>query len=265
MSILMEYREKEGYTKIAGVEEGTTQKIDFGILNIKLNQIYEGDTKNKEAGLIILSGNCTIEGNGFRYVDVGMRKSVFHNKPQAVYLPIQTEFKISSRSWVEVAIFMAPSEKDGKPKLLLPEDMTYTVLGKLHWTRYAYLMIDPIISGSEDLFVGEVILPPGHWQFPPHSHDDDEEIYFFKFWPPDGFGIQMVYTEDKKIDKIYKLKNNDTVVIPTGYHPVASSPGDVLYCLWVMSPAPDRRPLILKPDSRYNWSIGAEWMVERPG
>jgi 5-deoxy-glucuronate isomerase len=260
--MLIEYKEKTGYTQIAGVKEGTSQKIDFGILDINNGQGYEGNTGDQEAGLVILSGTCTIEGEGFRYINVGERKNVFVSKPQAIYLPAGTEFRISTPSWVEIAVFMAPSGKEGKPKLMLPEDMTYTVVGRLHWARYAHFMIDPIISGSEDLYVGEVIFPPGHWQFPPHSHDYDEEIYFYKVCPQNGFGIQMVYTEDKKTDEIYKIKNNDTMVVPQGYHPVASSPGDTLYVLWVMSPAPERRPLILKPDPRYAWAVGAEWMAD---
>jgi len=260
--VLIEYTEREGHTPICGVKEGTTQKIDFGILNLKSNQVYEGHTGEKEAGIVFLSGICSVEGRGFRYAQVGERKNVFVSKPQAVYLPAGTAFKITTPSWAEMAIFMAPSRKEGRPKLMSPEEMTYTVVGRLHWARYAYFMIDPVMSGSEDLYVGEVIFPPGHWQFPPHCHDDDEEIYYYKVWPRNGFGIQMVYTEDSRVDKIYKVKNNDTVVVPSGYHPVGSSAGDTLYVLWVMSPAPERRPLILKPDPRYAWAVGAEWMAD---
>jgi len=133
--VLIEYTEREGYTPICGVKEGTTQKIDFGILSLKANQVYEGQTGEKEAGIVFLSGICTVGGRGFRYAQVGERKNVFVSKPQAVYLPAGTAFKITTPSWAEMAIFMAPSRKEGRPKLMSPEEMTYTVVGRLHWAR----------------------------------------------------------------------------------------------------------------------------------
>ncbi len=52
--------------------------------------------------------------------------------------------------------------------------------------------------------VGETINPPGNWSsYPPHKHDEHrpphevqlEEVYYFKFDPPGGFGVQLRYDE----------------------------------------------------------------------
>ena len=52
---------------------------------------------------------------------------------------------------------------------------------------------------ADYLFIGEALVPPANWaSFPPHRHDFDdlpdevdmEEIYYFRFDRPQGFGIQ---------------------------------------------------------------------------
>ena len=72
-----------------------------------------------------------------------------------------------------------------------------------------------------------------------------------------GFGLQLVYTDDRTVDEHYIVKNYDTVVIPK-YHPV-DSPGDSLYILWTL-PARDATS-ISKPDPRYAWADVCEAMV----
>ena len=62
-----------------------------------------------------------------------------------------------------------------------------------------------------------------------------EEVYFYRVRPSDGFGLQMVYTQDRSIDDSYIVRENDTVLIPKGYHPAAASPGNALYILWIMA------------------------------
>ena len=62
-----------------------------------------------------------------------------------------------------------------------------------------------------------------------------EEIYFFRFDPPQGVGFQRVYTDDRRLDAAFVVGDNDAIIIPEGYHPVAAAPGARMYYLWVMS------------------------------
>ena len=94
---------------------------------------------------------------------------------------------------------------------------------------------------SEHFYIGEGMIPSGNWSgYPPHRHDFDdlpgeidmEETYFYRFDPPQGFGIQKVYQPDGSIDETYTVKNNDTVAIAEGYHPLCGAPGYQMYYLW---------------------------------
>ena len=85
------------------------------------------------------------------------------------------------------------------------------------------------------MFIGEVLFPAGHSQFPPHKHDEDEELYYYRTHMPQGYGIQQVYNDDRSEDLIYKVYNHDMVLTPKGYHPVSAPAGNMLYVLWIMS------------------------------
>lgn len=79
-----------------------------------------------------------------------------------------------------------------------------------------------------------------------------EETYFYRFNPPQGFGIQKVYTSDGRIDETYTVRNNDTVAIAEGYHPLCGAPGYEMYYLWTMAGRVNRG-LISAKDPQHGW------------
>ena len=114
---------------------------------------------------------------------------------------------------------------------------------------------------SEHFYIGEGLIPSGNWSgYPPHRHDFDnlpeeidmEETYFYRFDPAQGFGIQKVYQPDGSIDETYTVKNNDTVAIAKGYHPLCGAPGYQMYYLWTMAGAVNRG-LISSKDPVHAW------------
>jgi len=60
-------------------------------------------------------------------------------------------------------------------------------------------------------------------------------LYYFKVDPPQGFGFQRVYTDDRSLDEAYVIENDTFVMIPRGYHPVSAAPGYRIYYLWVLA------------------------------
>lgn len=259
MSLLRHYDRQEGYVPVV---EGEMKRIGFGLLILGENGSYQGHTGDKEAGLIVLTGTCTIviEGENFCFAQIGERQSVFSGKPYAVYLPPHTSFEVQSKYWVEIAVCTAPSDVKTEPVLITPDDVIHKSLGHSVWERDAYFIIDDRIP-AKNLYIGETILAPGRWAFPPHTHDTDdpphevdmEEVYFFRTRPSDGFGVQMVYSEDRSIDDSYIVRENDAVIIPRGYHPAAASPGNALYILWIM--AGEKRLFLSRPEARYAWVV----------
>ena len=83
------------------------------------------------------------------------------------------------------------------------------------------------------LIAVEVLTPNGNWSsYPPHRHDDLEEIYYFEI-SGGGFGYQRVYDG---IDVLQEVRSGDRIDLPRGYHgPSMAPPGYDMYYLNVMA------------------------------
>jgi len=268
MNLLKKFSKKNGLTSIVTEGECGLKKVIFDLLKLSTGEIHVGNTQTNESAFIILSGRCCIAGNDFRYPHIGNRKDVFSGKPTTVYLPNNTSYEIVAETEVEIGICSAHSTLQSTPILITPEEVTEVDLGVLNWKRKAYFIIDQKVN-SENLFIGETFLPPGNWAFPPHRHDFDnypeevdmDEVYHFRINPSTGFAIQISCTDDKSRDDAYIMRNEDTVLIPNGYHPVAASPVDSVYFLWMM--AGDKRYFISRPDDNYSWVNKSENLLKQ--
>lgn len=149
-------------------------------------------------------------------------------------------------------------------------DVTTEHRGKLNWQRDVNDIITSKYEGKVDRIVlGETYSMPGQWSsYPSHKHDTDnlpfevnmEEIYHFKVNPGQGFGIQVMYSDDMSLRESYIIKNGDSVAIKNGYHPVAAAPGYQVYYLWVMAGV-DTRQLTPCDDPDHAWVKAVEKMV----
>ena len=243
-----------GVTEIVKPGDAGLKQIDFDMLCLAAGQSHTVAAENKETALVVLSGTCTVSGEGFAFEGIGKRDNVFSGKPATVYLPAGNGYTVEAVTDVEVALCKAESDREGTPLLISPEDVKEVTIGKDNWTRTAYIMVGDDVP-AHYLFIGEAIVPSGNWaSYPPHRHDKDdlpnevdmEEIYFFRFDRPGGFGIQKIYTDDRSIDETISLEENDTLLIPEGYHPVVVAPGYSMYYLWIM--AGDARKFISRQD-----------------
>lgn len=267
MSLNKKYQKNQGLTHVVTKGEKGLKKAVFDLLKMDAGESFIGDTASNESALVILSGTCSICGDGFDFQNIGTRKDVFSGKPASVYLSNHTPYEIKAITDVEIGICSAESTRKTIPVLIAPEDVLEKELGVLNWTRKAHFILDNR-ADSEFLFVGETIIPPGRWAFPPHRHDNDnlpievdmDEIYHFRTNPRTGFGIQVHYTDDKSKDDAYLLRNGDTTILAEGYHPVGASPVDSLYMLWFM--AGGKRMFLSRPDDDYMWVIMCENLLK---
>ena len=235
------------------------ERIGLEMLCLKAGESHCSSAQSKEVALIVLGGTGTIRGAEFAFEDIGSRKDVFGGKAASVYLPAGNEFEIQAKTDLEVALCSAPSDREGPAVLVPPEQVKEVTIGKDNWTRTAHLIIGDDVP-AHYLFIGEAFVPSGNWaSFPPHRHDEDslpdevdmEEIYFFRFDRPGGFGIQKIYTDNRSIDETLTVTENDTVLIPEGYHPVVTAPGYAMYYLWVMAGV--NRKFLSRLDPQHRW------------
>ena len=256
---------KRNWTKKFGKSEIFTNQDSFcQNVEIDMVKLADGQTKTysecgKEYGLVILGGKCTVAGKGFSYENIGERETVFDGNATCVYVPRNTEFTITGVGEVSIAVSKCPSENDHKPVLIKPEDVIAKDLGKPGWQRHAMFVLDERVE-ADCVYIGECWIEGGQWSsYPPHKHDDDnmpteaqtEEIYYYEFDKPQGFGIQKVYTMEGDVDEIYTVKSGDFVEIPRGYHPFHSAPGYRNYMLWIM--AGKNRGFYMTTDEEHKW------------
>lgn len=237
---------------------------EFGIINLRKGEEYAADSGQRETALVILGGQCSVLGEGFQFDHIGGRKDVFSGKPHTAYIPCGTRYRIRAEGAVEIAWAASPSRLQTPAYVIAPEQVKEAHLGKENFRRDAYLMLTDAFPAAH-LFIGEAFVPSGnHASYPPHRHDFDnlpvevdmEEIYFFRFSPEQGYGIQKIYTDDRSLDVTCTVYQNDTTLIPRGYHPVINAPGYTMYYLWIMAGRNHRKFLsVIDPDHK--------WILER--
>jgi 5-deoxy-glucuronate isomerase len=219
-------------------------------------------TDRREACCVVLSGRADVSFGGTEWRGVGGRESVFDGLPDSVYVPPGDVLVVTAASdHCEVALGWAPAARGAEPALIAAAGVRAFKRGsgQTERTIHNILMED---RGAESLLVTEVLTPGGNWSsYPPHKHDTDdppresylEETYYHRMKRPDGFAVQLVYTDDRSLDSALQVRDGDVVLVPRGYHPVAAGPGYDLYYLNVMA-GPVRRWLVTT-DPDHRWQI----------
>jgi 5-deoxy-glucuronate isomerase len=261
---LKHYTKAEGFTKISTIGDGDLKLTEFGIISLRKGETYKSTTGGSEVALVVLGGTCRVHGDGFDFKKVGERKDVFSGKPYTVYIPCEKSYQIEAVTNVELAWTASPSDLKTDAYLITPEQVKEAHIGKENYQRDALLMLTDAFP-AKHLYIGEAYVPSGnHASYPPHRHDFDnlpvevdmEELYFFRFNPSKGYGIQKIYTDDRSIDFTCTVKENDTTLIPKGYHPVINAPGYTMYYLWIMAGQKNRKFVsVIDPDH--------EWILKK--
>ncbi len=263
MEYLKHYQPKSGFTRIAAIGDGDLKLTEFGIIDLKEGENHIAETGKNEVALIILGGKCAVTGDGFDFPSVGGRKDVFSGKPHTVYIPCGKGYKVTALTDVELAWTASPSDLKTEAYVITPEQTKEAHIGKDNYQRDAVLMLTDAFP-SKHLFIGEAYVPSGnHASYPPHRHDFDnlpvevdmEEVYFFRFNPGQGYGIQKIYTDDRDIDYTCTVQQNDITLIPRGYHPVINAPGYTMYYLWIMA-GTNHRKFLSVMDPNHKWIAG---------
>ena len=261
---LIRLNPQNGLNKVFDVGEYEMKLTAFAVLKLASGEVYKADTGDFEVALVLLGGKCAVKGADFDFAEVGQRKNVFDGKPHLVYLPRNTSYEITALTDLEIAVNKSPATRDtARPTVITPEMTRSFSLGRDNFTRTATVILDETFD-SEHFYIGEGMIPSGNWSgYPSHRHDVDnppeeidmEETYFYLFNPPQGFGIQKIYTPDDRINETYTVRNYDTVAIAEGYHPLCGAPGYDMYYLWTMT-GKNHRGLISAMDPDHKWVVG---------
>jgi 5-deoxy-glucuronate isomerase len=252
----------EGPLVIVTPESAGWQYVGFEVYELRRGDGIRQATGAREVCVVMLAGKADIAAGSHSWRDVGSRQSVFDGAPHAVYAPPGQALEITASSETcEIALCWAPAAAGAEPALITPSEIRpfKRGSGKTERTIHNILMED---RPAESLRVTEVLTPGGNWSsYPPHKHDTDdppnetylEETYYHRMARPEGFSVQLVYTDDRKLDEAIQVRDGDVVLVPRGYHPVAAGPGYDLYYLNVM--AGPRRQWLVTTDPDHRWQL----------
>lgn len=271
---------QEGYKQVIGPDNSGIRLIEFGLLTFSAKgKEFKGNTAKRELGMNILGGKCDIKLFCDRYGEitysgVGKRATPFDGPPYMVYIPVDTEFAITSVSDnFEAALYFSPTTFEGKPVVVSSEEIQCQKTGCLNWTREVRSGLGPEIEAGR-LILGETLNPSGNWSsYPPHKHDEFrppneapyEEIYYFLFKPENGFALIRLYTDEdspEPFDKAYATQNGDAIAIPRGYHPMTVAPGYKMCYLFALAGEQGRMYGAWSDDPNHHWVKDCETILK---
>lgn len=221
-----------GYNPITTMDDKeNSMMMDFGLLRLKNGQT-EVNNEDKERAYLLIGGKVRLEWAGNCVVIE--RKSFLEESPWVLHLPQGEEVIITGiDEETEICVTKTKNSNNFTAQLYTPEECVSEERGKGSMketsTRIVRTIFDYSNAPYAKLVLGEVIGFPGKWSsYPPHHHPQPE-IYFYKMFPENGFGLSVLG------DDVVKITHNDTVKIPAGLsHPQVVAPGYAMYYIWAI-------------------------------
>ncbi|MDD1783382.1 5-deoxy-glucuronate isomerase [Enterovibrio sp. ZSDZ35] len=216
---------------------------------------------DEEICLVLVGGRADFSLCGRAIGELGERSGPFEKtKPYSVYVTAGDDVSLIATSPLELAVCRAPGKGTYPSRVIAPEDVGAEARGVGNNKRYVHNIL-PDTADADSLLVVEVYTDEGCTSsYPSHKHDRNappeethlEETYYHRLNPHQGFCIQRVYTDDRQLDECMAVYDGDVVMVPEGYHPVATIAGYDSYYLNVMA-GPVRKWL-------FTWEADHAWV-----
>jgi 5-deoxy-glucuronate isomerase len=252
--------------RVHGITAGDAgwRYVGFADYQLAPGQGFARPADDHEVAIIVLEGGATIRAGGSTYSSVGSRERVFDGPPPPVLLlEPGLAVEVEAEGAASVIVADAPAAEVRVTHLFEPPDLHVEVRGAGITERRIHHLLPPTTEAGR-LILFEVFTPGGNWSsYPPHKHDTEdppteaylEELYYYRFERPAGWGFARVYTADRSLDASFTPMDRDVVLIPRGYHPFGAAAGYDAYYLNVMAGPHRAWHFTLDPDHAWlmNW------------
>lgn len=224
---------------------------EFSVIYLKNQERFEIDTK-EEYVFCLNRGKVVFSWDDRE--DTAERKSCFTEDPHVLHVHSGVRVSILCLSEkAEINAANTYNEKQFANRLYRPEDLLCRELvdqdkldGRVKRIKRAFF--DRSVCPETNLFCGEVINYPGSWAcFPPHIHTEPE-IYYYKFFPEQGYGFAEFG------DEAIKVVNRSITCNPGGQlHSQATAPGYAGYIMWTQRLQDNGRNIEYTLDEKHSW------------
>lgn len=262
----------------------TPESAGWTYCGLRVYTLRSGDPatftlEGEEGVLVSLSArDFRVSVNGREFPMRG-REGVFAAVSDWMYLPVDSTVTVEGESG-EVAIVTARASEAFPVHYGAAETVPVEVRGAGRSTRQVTNYATPdSFAGAHKINVCEVLTPGGNWSsWPPHRHDGigdcvtmNEEIYYFRIGredqphgDPTGSGLFRLYTVDGSHDETISVFDQDTYLVPEGYHgPTVANPEYPMYFLNVLAGPGADRTMAFCDDPSQHW-IRESWADQAP-
>lgn len=192
-------------------------------------QFASGD---RETGFICMSGEAHV---------LVEKENIHLKKYDALYIPRDSAIEVRTDSSVDLAEFSAdvtkkyPLQIVRYAEIVKDPSLHFETGGPGAHRKLNMLLAKNVEAGR--LIVGLTHSEPGNWtSWPPHEHAEMlEELYVYVDMPHPAYAIQLVYNNSEYPEFVAVVRDGDTVLMPSGYHPNVSIPGHCIGFLWAMA------------------------------
>ena len=230
-----------GWTQITN---GQLRNLELAVLRLEKGEKYVLETAGREWAIVLIQGECQFTIGAGPASSLGPRENPFQDMPYALFVSRDEVVGLGASAGCMFGIASSPAEKKLPHSVITPSQVDVSIRGADNWTREVRKICWSDNTEGNLLLAGETCTPSGNWStIPPHRHQyaaegeeaSYEEVYFFQFSRPQGYGLIWQFDDTGEMDQAFSLKTDDAVYQNEGYHPVVCSPGSTLYHLTFMA------------------------------
>jgi 5-deoxy-glucuronate isomerase len=230
-----------GWTRVTN---GELRYLEMAVLQLGKDEDFVLHTEEREWAIVLIQGECRLAIKDRPNVDLGPRENPFEGMPYALFASRDQVITFDAPADCIFGIASSPAAEKLPNTVITPDQVDVSIRGAGNWTREVRKVCWSDNTDGNLLLAGETCTPSGNWStIPPHRHQYEvegveasyEEIYFFQFSGPQGYGLIWQFDDAGEMDQAFSLKANDAVYQNEGYHPVVCGPGTTLYHLTFMA------------------------------